>query len=129
MASSISSLVGSPLEEFLPLLALILLPDPKRFDCLLNVLFISLLSARTISGVAGYVKEKIKIDELKINKILVTNLQLCLLIQYFRSVYLKLFNNFSHSKGSKFFFRLLQDLQQGTKFDFILRPPRARGTT
>ncbi|SVA48594.1 uncharacterized protein METZ01_LOCUS101448, partial [marine metagenome] len=30
--------------------------------------------------------------------------------------YLKLFKNFSHSTGSKFFFRLLQDLQQGTKF-------------
>jgi len=37
--------------------------------------------------------------------------------------------NSSHSKGKKFFLRLLQDLQHGTKFDFMLRPPRARGTT
>ncbi|SUZ54739.1 uncharacterized protein METZ01_LOCUS7593 [marine metagenome] len=37
--------------------------------------------------------------------------------------------NSSHSKGKKFFFRLLQDLQHGTKFDFMLCPPRARGTT
>ena len=70
MASSISSLVGSPLEEFLPRLALILLPDPKRFDCLLNVLFISLLSARTISGVAGYVKKKYRVMNFKLIKFL-----------------------------------------------------------
>ena len=37
--------------------------------------------------------------------------------------------NSSHSKGNNLFFRLLQDLQHGTKFDFMLRPPRARGTT
>ena len=37
--------------------------------------------------------------------------------------------NSSHSNGKNFFFRLLQDLQQGTKFDLMLRPPRAKGTT
>ncbi|SUZ59791.1 uncharacterized protein METZ01_LOCUS12645 [marine metagenome] len=29
---------------------------------------------------------------------------------------------------NKFFFCVLQDLQQGTRFDLTLRPPRAKGT-
>ena len=37
--------------------------------------------------------------------------------------------NSSHSKGKNFFLLLLQDLQHGTKFDFMLRPPRTKGTT
>ena len=68
MASSISSLVGNTLDEFLPLLPLILPPDPK--PPIINLI----ISADILSGIADFVKKKIQGDEYHINLLLVTKL-------------------------------------------------------